>query len=179
MENIKINTVVKRGVNEDQIIPIIHRFQGTGVTPRFIEYMDVGATNQWNLRDVVPSSELVERIDRVFPATDGFRTERTTSRLFRFADGMGSVGFISSVTEPFCADCTRLRLTADGRLFTCPFGAEGFDLRPALRRCASTEQTQQDIRSVWRARSDRYSEERGTDTGKVEQRHAEMSLLGG
>lgn len=180
MKNIKVNTVVQRGVNEDQIIPIVRRFRGTGVTPRFIEYMDAGATNRWNMREVVPSAELVKRIDKVFPlAADGVRSDRATSRTFQFADGIGSVGFISSVTEPFCADCTRLRLTADGRLFTCLFGAEGLNLRPALRRCAGPEEIQQEIRNLWGARSDRYSEERGKETGKSEQRHAEMSLLGG
>lgn len=173
---VKVNTVVRRGVNEDQIIPIVRRFKGTGVTPRFIEFMDVGSTNRWELREVVPSAELVRRIDSVFPLTpSGARPGRATSRTFDFLDGSGRVGFISSVTEPFCADCSRLRLTADGRLFTCLFGAEGVDVRAALRHGDLAGI----LRSVWYERSERYSELRGESGAPGTAQHAEMSLLGG
>ncbi|MDT8840200.1 GTP 3',8-cyclase MoaA [Paraburkholderia fungorum] len=177
---IKINTVVRRGVNEDEVIPIVRRFRGTGVIPRFIEFMDVGSTNHWELRDVVPSSELVRRIEMVYPlASSGTRPGRATSRTYDFADGSGHVGFISSVTEPFCADCSRLRLTADGRLFTCLFGADGFDVRSALQRDADQPELERILRGVWSGRSDRYSESRGSEGGATAAHHAEMSLLGG
>lgn len=175
---VKVNTVVRRGVNEDQIIPIVRRFKGTGVTPRFIEFMDVGNTNHWGLSEVIPSAELVRRIGTVFPlALSGARPGRATSRTFDFLDGSGRVGFISSVTEPFCADCGRLRLTADGRLFTCLFGAEGLDVRTALRR--GDADLAGILRGVWEKRSDRYSELRGESRAPGTERHAEMSLLGG
>lgn len=175
---IKVNAVVRRGINEDQVIPLVRQFKGTGVTPRFIEFMDVGSTNRWELREVVPSVELVRRINAMFPLTPtGARPGRTTSRTFDFLDGSGRVGFISSVTEPFCADCSRLRLTADGRLFTCLFGSEGLDVRTALRN--GVGDLAEMLRSVWHGRSDRYSEQRGEPGAPGMERHAEMSLLGG
>lgn len=175
---VKVNTVVRRGVNEDQIMPIVRRFKGTGVTPRFIEFMDVGSTNHWELREVIPSAELVRQINAVFPLMpSGARPGRATSRTFDFLDGSGRVGFVSSVTEPFCADCSRLRLTADGRLFTCLFGAEGLDMRAALR--SGGGDLAGILRSVWHMRSDRYSELRGELGAQGTEQHAEMSLLGG
>lgn len=175
---VKVNTVVRRGVNEDQIIPIVQRFKGTGVTPRFIEFMDVGSTNHWELREVIPSAELVRRIGQVFAlAPSGARPGRSTSRTFDFLDRSGRIGFISSVTEPFCADCSRLRLTADGRLFTCLFGTEALDVRAALRN--GDDDIAGILRSVWHERTDRYSELRGESGAPGTERHAEMSLLGG
>lgn len=175
---IKINMVVKRGVNEDQIVPMARHFRGADYILRFIEYMDVGNTNGWHTEDVVPAEEIVARIADAFPlepVAANYRGE--VARRYRHRDGGGEIGIISSVTQPFCGDCTRARLSADGRLFTCLFASSGVDLRTPLRAGASDAELAALIGNVWRARTDRYSEIRSSAT--VAQPKAEMSLMGG
>jgi cyclic pyranopterin phosphate synthase len=175
---LKINAVVRRGVNEESIVPLIERFRGTGHVVRFIEYMDVGATNAWNLAAVVPAREILERIAARFPLVPvdpAYRGE--VARRWRLADGSGEVGVIASVTAPFCGDCTRARLSADGHLYTCLFATVGTDLRPLLRSGASDEELADRIAGLWSQREDRYSELRaggGRRSGRVE-----MSYIGG
>jgi len=178
LEPIKINTVVRRGWNEGEVIPLLERFRGTGHTVRFIEFMDVGTLNSWNLKEVVPSAELVEMIAQrwdIEPTESGYRGE-VASR-YRFTDGGGEVGFISSVSAPFCGDCTRLRLSAEGKIYTCLFGSDGTDLLTPLRSDASDEEIRALMEQTWIKRDDRYSELRGGTplaTPKVE-----MSYIGG
>jgi len=175
---IKINTVVRRGWNEQEVVKLVDRFRGTGHTVRFIEFMDVGTTNAWNLDEVVPSSELVALVAEkweIEPVDPGYQGE-VASR-YRFVDGSGEVGFISSVSEPFCGDCTRLRLSAEGKLYTCLFGSKGTDLRAPLRSDASDDEIREIMRGTWIERDDRYSELRGgvpLNSPKVE-----MSYIGG
>jgi len=175
---IKVNMVTKRGVNEASILPMARYFKGTGITLRFIEFMDVGSTNGWRLDDVVPAREIVATIDRELPlepVQPGYRGE-VASR-YRYKDGSGEVGVIASVTQPFCADCTRARLSADGSLYTCLFATTGRDLRPLLRGGASDDEITQAIAEVWTERTDRYSELRSSDTAGL--RKIEMSFIGG
>ena len=178
LEPIKINTVVRRGWNEQEVIPLVDRFRGTGHTVRFIEFMDVGTLNSWNLDEVVPSAELVELISnewRIEPIEGDYGGE-VASR-YRFTDGAGEVGFISSVSAPFCGDCTRLRLSAEGKLYTCLFGTNGTDLLTPLRSDASDDEIRALMEQTWTKRDDRYSELRGgtpLDTPRVE-----MSYIGG
>ena len=175
---IKIDMVVKRGVNEDSIVEMARRFRGTDHIVRFIEYMDVGTTNGWRMEDVVSGREIVERIAREWPIEPlsanyfGEVAER-----WRYSDGGGEFGVITSVTQPFCGSCTRARLTADGKLYLCLFATEGHDLRGPLRHRASDEEILDDIRSVWRARDDRYSEIRSSETAGLPK--VEMSKIGG
>jgi cyclic pyranopterin phosphate synthase len=175
---IKINMVVKRGVNEGEILPMARHFQGPEFILRFIEYMDVGNTNGWRTEDVVPATEILGRLSGEFalePLPARYRGE--VARRFRHRDGGGEIGLISSVTQPFCGDCTRARLSADGRLFTCLFASAGTDLRTPLRAGASDAELTASITRVWHARADRYSEIRSGAT--LAQPKAEMSLLGG
>ena len=175
---IKVNMVTKRGVNEASILPMARYFKGTGITLRFIEFMDVGSTNGWRLDDVVPAREIVATIDRELPlepVQPGYRGE-VASR-YRYKDGSGEVGVIASVTQPFCADCTRARLSADGSLYTCLFATTGRDLRPLLRGGASDDEITHAIAEVWTERTDRYSELRSSDTAGL--RKIEMSFIGG
>jgi cyclic pyranopterin phosphate synthase len=175
---IKINMVVKRGINEDQIVPMARHFQSHEFILRYIEYMDVGNTNGWHMEDVVPAAEILERLSAEFalvPMAPNYRGE--VARRFRHRESGGEIGVISSVTQPFCGDCTRARLSADGRLFTCLFAASGTDLRGPLRAGASDDELAALITGVWHARGDRYSEIRSNAT--VAQPKAEMSLLGG
>jgi cyclic pyranopterin phosphate synthase len=178
LEPIKINTVVRRGWNEDQVIPLVERFRGTGHTVRFIEFMDVGTLNAWNLDEVVPSAELVAMIEKrwdVEPVEATYRGE--VAAKYRFTDGAGEVGFISSVSSPFCGDCTRLRLSAEGKIYTCLFGSDGTDLRTPLRSDASDDDIRGIIEQTWAKRDDRYSELRGgTPIGFPK---VEMSYIGG
>jgi len=175
---VKVNAVVKRGVNEDQIVPMAGFFKGRGQTLRFIEYMDVGHTNGWRLDDVVPAREIVAALDEAFgiePVEPSYRGE--VAQRWRYRDGSGEVGVIASVTQPFCGDCTRARLSAEGRLFTCLFAVRGTDLRALVRDGASDEELAGAVTSIWTARTDRYSELRSaatTDLPKVE-----MSYIGG
>jgi GTP 3',8-cyclase len=175
---VKINAVVKRGVNEDGIIDIARRFRGPDYIVRFIEYMDVGTTNGWRLDDVVPAAEIVERIAAVMPlepAEPGYRGE--VARRWLYRDGGGEVGVISSVTQPFCGDCTRARLSADGKLYTCLFAFRGHDFRTLLRSGVSDDDLAGFLRSLWSRRSDRYSEQRSAAT--LEGERIEMSYIGG
>ncbi|HEY6895329.1 MAG TPA: GTP 3',8-cyclase MoaA [Rhodanobacteraceae bacterium] len=176
---LKINAVVMRGVNDGQVLDLVERFRGTGHIVRFIEYMDVGTCNDWQRELVVPSAELRERIGARWPLVAleaNYGGE--VARRYAFADGAGEVGFISSVTEPFCGDCSRARLSADGRLYTCLFATSGHDLRGPMRAGASDEELAGIIRAVWDARDDRYSEAR-SERRKSERRRVEMYEIGG
>jgi cyclic pyranopterin phosphate synthase len=175
---VKVNCVVKRGVNDGELVALAERFRGTGHTLRFIEYMDVGHTNGWRLDDVVPAGEIVATFDAAFgiePIAPAYPGE--VARRYRYLDGSGEFGVISSVTKPFCGDCTRARLSAEGKLFTCLFGIRGHDLRALVRGGASDEELTAAVETLWGRRSDRYSELRSaatTDLPKVE-----MSYIGG
>src|SRR5438105_2500135 len=175
---IKINMVTKRGVNETSIVPMARYFKGTGMTLRFIEFMDVGSTNGWRPDDVVPAREIVAMIDREMPlepVQSGYRGE--VAARYRYRDGSGEIGVISSVTQPFCADCTRARLSADGSLYTCLFATAGTDLRAMLRGGATDDEITTAIANVWRVRTDRYSEIRSDQTAGLHK--IEMSFIGG
>lgn len=180
---IKINTVVKRGVNEDEVVDIARHFRGTGHIVRFIEYMDVGTTNGWRRDEVVPADEIVHAIDAVFPLDEvppNYPGEVATR--FRYVDGAGEIGVIASVTRPFCRNCTRARISAEGGLFTCLFASDGHDLRAVMRTGGSDDDVARAIATAWRARSDRYSEIRsleGGDAGAKGRRKVEMSYIGG
>ena len=175
---VKVNVVLKRGVNEDGIVDLARYFRGSGHVPRFIEYMDVGHTNGWRLDDVVPAAEIVRRIGDEFPlepVDPAYRGE--VAQRYRYADGAGEVGVIASVTQPFCGDCTRARLSADGKLYTCLFAVRGHDLRALLRGGASDAELADAISAVWRVRDDRYSELRSAETAELAK--VEMSYIGG
>ena len=159
---VKINAVVQRGVNDHTVLALLEHFRGTGVTVRLIEYMDVGNRNEWRREQVVPSSELLHLVSERWPLTPrerGFVGE--VAERHAYADGQGEVGFISSVSQPFCGDCSRARLSSDGVLYTCLFATQGLDLRAPLRAGASDEELLEAIRNCWLARDDRYSELRG------------------
>lgn len=176
---IKINCVVQRGVNESQVLPLVERFRGSAAILRFIEYMDVGTCNRWQMAAVVPSRELHALIHARWPLQPmqaSYRGE--VAERYRFADGAGELGFISSVSQPFCGDCTRARLSADGQLYTCLFGRLGRDLRAPLRGGASDAELRTMVAAVWRARRDRYSEERQPESLAREGR-VEMYRIGG
>jgi cyclic pyranopterin phosphate synthase len=162
---IKVNMVVKRGANEDSIVPMARWARDAGVILRFIEYMDVGHSNGWRLDEVVPAREVVERIDAVMPldAVDANYRGEVASR-WRYRDGDGEVGVIASVSAPFCGDCTRARVSAEGKLYTCLFAIDGFDLRALLRDGATDDELQAAIAGVWQRRADRYSELRSAAT---------------
>jgi cyclic pyranopterin phosphate synthase len=175
---VKVNAVVKRGVNEGQIVPMAGYFREQGHTLRFIEYMDVGHTNGWRLDDVVSAAEIVAALEQAFgveAVEPAYRGE--VARRWRYADGSGEVGVIASVTQPFCGDCTRARLSAEGKLFTCLFAVRGTDLRAPLRAGATDEELAASIAGVWRARKDRYSELRAEATTGLDK--VEMSYIGG
>ncbi len=175
---VKVNCVVKRGTNEGEILPLARHFRATGDTLRFIEYMDVGTTNGWRLDDVVPAAEIVALLQREFPlepVEPGYRGE--VARRYRYRDGAGEIGVIASVTQPFCGDCTRARLSAEGRLYTCLFAVRGHDLRALVRGGASDEELQDAIGQVWTRRGDRYSELRSAETSGLPR--VEMSYIGG
>ncbi len=175
---VKVNAVIKRGMNDDQIVPMAAFFRERGHTLRFIEYMDVGHTNGWRLDDVVSAKQIVATLDREFgiePAEANYRGE--VAQRWRYRDGRGEVGVIASVTQPFCADCTRARLSAEGKLFTCLFAVRGHDLRAVLRGGASDSDLEASIRGVWGKRADRYSEIRSQGTESLPK--VEMSYIGG
>ncbi len=174
---LKLNCVVQRGVNDHQVLPLLRHFRGSGHVLRFIEYMDVGTCNGWRREQVVPSAELRDHIDVAWPLRPleaQYRGE-VASR-YAFADGGGEVGFISSVSAPFCGDCHRARVSADGRLYTCLFAAEGADLRPAL--ALGEDALAARVSTLWTQRGDRYSESRGARATSAG-RHVEMFLIGG
>jgi cyclic pyranopterin phosphate synthase len=178
LDPVKLNAVVQRGVNEAGIFDLVDYARGRQLTLRFIEYMDVGSTNHWSLDDVVPAAEVIERISDVYPLEAIAPSHRgEVARRWRYADGAGEVGVISSVTSPFCSDCTRARVTATGELFTCLFATTGRDLRAVLRGGGSDRDLVDVITGTWQARSDRYSEVR--ENGSAASRKAEMSYLGG
>jgi cyclic pyranopterin phosphate synthase len=175
---IKVNAVIKRSVNRDSILPLARRFRGSGHIVRFIEYMDVGATNGWSLEEVVPSAEVVRMIDRetpIDPVDPNYPGE--VAERWRYRDGSGEFGVISSVTQAFCGGCTRIRLSTDGQLYTCLFAARGHDLRSLLRAGRSDEDIEAVIGTIWRQRADRYSEIRTAETAAL--RKVEMSYIGG
>jgi cyclic pyranopterin phosphate synthase len=175
---VKINMVVKRGMNEKDILPMAHRFRGTGHILRFIEFMDVGHTNGWRMNDVVTAREIVETISREMPlepVNANYKGE--VAQRWRYQDGSGEIGVIASVTQAFCRDCTRIRLSTEGKLYTCLFATTGFDLRALLRSGASDDEIRDAVAALWTKRADRYSEIRTSQTAKLEK--IEMSYIGG
>jgi GTP 3',8-cyclase len=177
----KINCVVQNGVNDGEIIPLCEYFRSRGHPIRFIEFMDVGNTNQWSLSQVVPAAEVVSRIAARWPLEPvgpAYRGE--VAARYRYADGRGEIGIISSVTEPFCRDCNRARLSADGKLFTCLFASEGSDLLGMLRSGSDDESLSRIVAGIWGARRDRYSDERAgiLEAGSAREK-IEMSYIGG
>ena len=175
---IKLNTVVKRGLNDAGILEIARFGRRHGYVVRFIEFMDVGHTNGWRLDDVVPATEIVERINAVHPLEPlGAQYPGEVARRYRYADGEGEIGLISSVTQPFCHGCTRARLSADGQLFTCLFATAGHDVRALLREGSDDDRLAALLSRVWRDRADRYSEERSSGASPGER--IEMSYVGG
>jgi cyclic pyranopterin phosphate synthase len=175
---VKVNMVVKRGLNDDSILPMARHFRGTGRILRFIEYMDVGSSNGWRLNDVVSAREIIATIDRELPLEPiGKNYPGEVAERWRYRDGTGEIGVIASVTQAFCADCTRARLSADGSLYTCLFATQGHDLRPLVRGAATDAEIADAIAAIWTAREDRYSELRSEET--VGLKKIEMSFIGG
>jgi cyclic pyranopterin phosphate synthase len=175
---IKVNMVVKRGLNEDSILPMARHFRGTGRILRFIEYMDVGTSNGWRLNDVVSAREIVATIDRELPLEPIEKNyPGEVAERWRYRDGSGEIGVIASVTQAFCADCTRARLSADGSLYTCLFATQGHDLRGLVRSGVTDAEIADTIAAIWTARDDRYSELRSEET--VGLKKIEMSFIGG
>lgn len=175
---VKVNAVVKRGVNDGGVVDMARHFRGTGHILRFIEYMDVGATNGWRMDDVVPAAELIRTIDAEFPiepVAPNYRGE--VARRWRYVDGAGEIGFIASVTQPFCGTCTRARISAEGQLYTCLFAVKGTDFRQILRSGADEDEIVHTIQQIWTARDDRYSEIRSEATVALPK--IEMSYIGG
>ncbi len=175
---VKVNMVVKRGVNDDQIIPMAEHFRGRGQILRFIEYMDVGSSNGWRMDEVVPSAEIVARIAAVFPldAVDPAYAGEVAER-WRYRDGGGEIGVVSSVTHAFCGGCTRVRLSTEGKLYTCLFAQQGHDLRQLMRDGKTDDEIAAAIVAIWQARDDRYSEIRSAQTAHGKK--IEMSYIGG
>ena len=175
---VKVNAVVKRGVNDHQVLELAGHFRGSGHILRLIEFMDVGATNGWRLDDVVSAAEIVRMIDATHPlepAEANYRGE--VARRWRYRDGTGEIGVIASVTQPFCGDYTRARISADGSLYTCLFAVKGHDLRALVRSGAPDEELYDTIGRLWSRRTDRYSELRSADTEHLPR--IEMSYIGG
>jgi len=175
---IKINAVVKRGINEHNIVAMAEHFRGSGHVLRFIEYMDVGTTNGWRLDDVVPAKQILEAIETRYPLEPVEPTYRgEVATRYRYRDGSGEIGVIDSVTAPFCGDCTRLRLTAEGTAYTCLFASTGSDLRALVRSGADNAAITAALSDIWQQRADRYSEIRSEGTDGWER--IEMSYVGG
>jgi len=175
---VKINMVVKRSVNEHEILPMARRFKGSGHVLRFIEYMDVGHTNGWRMDDVVPSAEVIRTIGRELPLEPiGANYPGEVAERWRYVDGGGEIGVISSVTQAFCHDCTRARLATDGKLYTCLFAMTGYDLRALLRGASSDAEISNYVAAIWLQRADRYSEIRSENTVALPK--IEMSYIGG
>ncbi len=175
---VKINTVVKRGTNDGEILPLARHFKGSGHILRFIEYMDAGSTNAWRSDEVLPAADVIRRIDAELPleAIDPNYPGEVAER-WRYRDGGGEIGVIASVTQAFCSDCTRARLSTDGQVYTCLFATRGHDLRAMLRQGADDERIAAAIAGIWRDRDDRYSELRGAGVPVVKK--IEMSYIGG
>lgn len=179
---LKINTVVKRGVNDEDIVTIARHFKGTGITVRYIEYMDVGNSNGWVLDHVVTAEQIVERIEKEFPLVPLAPDEKSdVAKRFAYKDGSGEIGIISSVSQPFCRSCVRARVSAEGKFYTCLFASEGTDLRALVRSGLNDEQLYDSLCKIWQARSDRYSELRQSvsvsDIGGLKK--VEMFKMGG
>ncbi|HVJ61340.1 MAG TPA: GTP 3',8-cyclase MoaA [Tahibacter sp.] len=178
--SLKINCVVMRGINDDGVLDLVARFRGTPHVMRFIEYMDVGTLNGWARDKVVPSAELVARIGARWPLHAIDRAQRhDVAERYAFDDGGGEIGFISSVTAPFCGDCSRARLSADGKLYTCLFAGDGFDLRAPLRDGSDDAAIRAAIAGAWAARDDRYSERRAIERARGNDHRVEMFAIGG
>ena len=178
LDPIKINTVVLRGANEHQVVPLLEHFRFSGHTVRFIEYMDVGTTNRWDVSDVVSSKELIERISDQWPVEPIGRAHASdVADRYRFIDGGGEIGFISSVSSPFCGDCARMRLSAEGSVYTCLFATTGTDVKAVLRSGGDEGAVADVMAAVWRTRDDRYSEVRGGVL--LPDPRVEMSYIGG
>ncbi len=182
---IKVNTVVRRGVNDDEVLALARHFRGTGHVLRFIEYMDVGSTNGWRQADVVSGVELRSRLSALGELLPVDEQEAGVARRFRLADGSLECGFVESVSAPFCGDCVRARLSADGKLYTCLFASDGHDLKALLRSGATDEVVRARIATLWGARSDRYSEDRASQAPPTDRvrlpltPRVEMSFIGG
>ncbi|MEI7612144.1 MAG: GTP 3',8-cyclase MoaA [Betaproteobacteria bacterium] len=176
---LKVNAVIKRGVNEEEIIPLIEHFRHTGIILRFIEFMDVGTTNGWRMDDVVSAQEIIDLIHRHYPIRPvGANYSGEVAQRWEFTDGGGEIGVIASVTQAFCHECSRIRLSTDGKLYTCLFASEGFDLRSPLRSQAGDDELSALIRATWKKRVDRYSEIRHQATA-MPRKKIEMSYIGG
>jgi cyclic pyranopterin phosphate synthase len=179
MHPVKINVVVKKGVNDHSIVPLVRYFHGSPHIVRFIEYMDVGHSNGWRMDDVVPAAEIVRRIDAelpIEPAEPNYHGE--VAQRWRYLDGSGEVGVVSSVTQPFCGSCSRARLSAKGELFTCLFATQGHDLRSLVRDGELSDRALTErLAGIWAVRSDRYSEIRSENTVSLPK--VEMSYIGG
>jgi len=179
---IKVNMVVKRGTNDAEIVPMARHFRGSGIIVRYIEFMDVGASNHWQMDEVLPSADVVRRIDEVFPLeVIPANYSGETAERWRYRDGAGEIGVISSVTHAFCGDCSRIRLSTEGRLYLCLFATEGYDLRALLRGGHSDLEIANAIAQVWQGRTDNYSEQRGDPAVRLAraERKIEMSYIGG
>jgi cyclic pyranopterin phosphate synthase len=175
---VKVNMVVKKGINDHSVVQMARHFRDRGLIVRFIEYMDVGSTNGWRLDDVVAAGDIVRMIDAEMPLEPldpHYRGE--VAKRYRYKDGSGEIGVIASVTQPFCGDCTRLRLSADGKLYTCLFATKGHDIRALLRGGSTDDEIAEFLRSLWTARTDRYSELRSSRTPNLPK--VEMSYVGG
>jgi cyclic pyranopterin phosphate synthase len=180
LDPIKLNVVVQKGKNDGTVMDLLDHFRGSGLILRFIEYMDVGTLNGWKLDEVVPSRTLVERISERWPLRPLERNYRgEVANRYAFEDGQGEIGFISSVSEPFCGACHRARLSADGKLYTCLFASEGLDLREPLRAGMGDADLVGLLQNTWRRREDRYSELRGKETETSEESRVEMYRIGG
>ena len=181
-ENIKVNMVVKKGTNDHEIVSMAKHFKGSGIILRFIEFMDVGSSNGWNMAEVLPSKEVIARINAVFPL-ESMEPNYTgeVARRWRYADGSGELGVISSVTQTFCHECTRARISTDGQLYLCLFANEGFDFKTMLRSGKTDLEIANAIMNTWSARDDHYSEIRGSHTANPStgNRKVEMSYIGG
>ena len=178
---VKVNAVIRRGVNDDGLLDLVRRFRGTGIVLRLIEFMDVGNTNGWSLTEVLSAKDMLARIGEQYPLEplDAHYPGEVASR-HRFTDGAGEIGIIASVTQPFCGDCSRARLSAQGSLYTCLFAGRGHDLRAALRGGIGDEELLALLAGIWHARSDAYSELRGQPLVKLgKARKIEMSYIGG
>ena len=180
---VKVNMVVKHGTNYAEIVPMARHFKGSGCVLRFIEYMDVGTSNGWNMAEVLPSAEVVERIGEYFPLVPlEAHSAAETAQRWGYADGSGEIGVISSVTRAFCGACTRARLSTEGKLYLCLFASAGHDLRALVRNGSSDAEIASALAHIWQARGDRYSELRGSSAAvsqSLDERRVEMSYIGG
>jgi len=178
--SVKVNMVVQKGVNDHQILPMTEYFKNKGIPLRFIEFMDVGNTNGWNMKDVLIKKDIVKMISSVYsiePIDENYFGE--VAKRYRHQDTGSEIGFITSVSEPFCSSCTRARISSDGKLYTCLYAHEGFDLRDFIRSGKSPEEIKMAIERVWQNRKDQYSVERTENKGMLNKNKIEMSYIGG